>query len=393
MKLFFLFSVFFYLTSLFNSTSVDEARNIQRVSGPFNFASFASSFNGQNHFLKVKTRISYGVARGRGRGRGRGHHKFKVFDVKKFGASANGRQDDSKAFLAAWKAACSARGRVKLLVPMGTYLLGPVKFRGPCTSLITVKLKGYLKATTDLSAYEKAGGDDWVEFGFVNNLKLSGGGTLDGQGAASWPFNRCPKKKKCQVLPTSLKFVGLTNTRVRGIKSVNSKFFHISLVECQNFWASNFRITARSDSPNTDGIHLDRSTGVSIHNSIISTGDDCISIGPGSSKIILKNIRCGPGHGISVGSLGRYEGEKDVKGLLVKDCVLTGTSNGVRIKTWENSPQYSSATNMTFDNIVMNQVSNPIIIDQTYCPYSSCNTQVSTKSSPSNTILSGSKEN
>ncbi|KAH7674043.1 Polygalacturonase protein [Dioscorea alata] len=263
---------------------------------------------------------------------------------------------------------------------MGTYLLGPIKFRGPCTSLmIIVKLKGYLKATTDLSAYEKAGGDDWVEFGFVNNLRLLGGGTFDGQGAASWVFNKCPQKKKCQVLPTSIKFVGLTNTRVRGIKSVNSKFFHISLVQCQNFWASNIRIIAPGNSPNTDGIHLDRSTGVSIHNSIITTGDDCISVGPGSSKIILKNIRCGPGHGISVGSLGRYEGEKDVKDLLVKDCVLTGTTNGVRIKTWENSPQYSSATNMTFDNIVMNQVSNPIIIDQTYCPYSSCDKQSPSK--------------
>ncbi|KAJ0965028.1 hypothetical protein J5N97_026166 [Dioscorea zingiberensis] len=206
-------------------------------------------------------------------------------------------------------------------------------------------------------------------------LKLTGGGTFDGQGAVSWPFNKCPMKKQCQVLPTSLKFVHTTNTRVRGIRSVNSKFFHIALVGCQNFWATNLRITAPADSPNTDGIHIDRSSGVSIHNSLIGTGDDCISVGQGNSQVILKNIRCGPGHGISVGSLGRYENEENVQGLLVKDCIFSGTENGVRIKTWENSPQYTSATNMTFQNIIMNQVSNPIIIDQTYCPYTSCDRQ------------------
>ncbi|RVX12103.1 Exopolygalacturonase [Vitis vinifera] len=51
---------------------------------------------------------------------------------------------------------------------------------------------------------------------------------------------------------------------------------------------------------------------------------------------------------------------------------MTGTTNGIRIKTWANSPDSSEATNMTFENIVMNNVTNPIIIDQAYCPFMSC---------------------
>lgn len=77
-----------------------------------------------------------------------------------------------------------------------------------------------------------------------------------------------------------------------------------------------------------------------------------------------------------MGSLGRYKDEGDVQGLTVKDCTLSGTSNGVRIKTWENSPGTTTAANMTFENIVMNHVGNPIIIDQTYCPYANCASQV-----------------
>ncbi|CAN6453275.1 unnamed protein product [Victoria cruziana] len=73
----------------------------------------------------------------------------------------------------------------------------------------------------------------------------------------------------------------------------------------------------------------------------------------------------------SVGSLGRYPYEKDVSGVTVKGCTLTGTMNGVRIKSWQASPSSISARNMTFDNIIVKDVGNPIIIDQNYCPFKS----------------------
>ncbi|XP_073099650.1 exopolygalacturonase-like isoform X1 [Elaeis guineensis] len=305
------------------------------------------------------------------------------FNVLDYGARANGITDDSKAFMAAWKAACAAVGVVKLHIPAGTYLIGPTKFAGPCKNVhsLTVNMKGYLKATTDLSQYVT--GDDWVEFAWVDMLILTGGGTFDGQGAVSWPYNKCPTNKHCKVLPTSVKFVATSNTLVQNIKSLNSKFFHIALVGCKNFWGKNIQITAPSNSPNTDGIHIERSTGVTIYNSVIGTGDDCISIGHSNSEVLLSGISCGPGHGISIGSLGRYHNEGDVRGLVIKDSTLAGTSNGVRIKTWENSPGTSKAVNMTFENIVMNSVANPIIIDQMYCPYSSC-----ASDAPSGVILS-----
>ncbi|KAJ6759997.1 hypothetical protein OIU79_024956 [Salix purpurea] len=300
------------------------------------------------------------------------HPSSLLFDVKRFGARADGRTDDSKAFIAAWKEACRATGKVKLLVPKGVYLIGPVKFAGPCknVSSLTVYMKGYLKATAKLSRY--GSGTGWVEFGWLERLTLTGGGTFDGQGAKAWPYNNCTTDSKCKLLPTNVKFVAMNQTVVQGITSLNSKFFHIALVECKNFKGTEIKISAPADSPNTDGIHVERSSNVCISRSLIGTGDDCISIGQGNSQVTITRIRCGPGHGISVGSLGRYENEGDVSGLVVRDCAISGTMNGIRIKTWANSPGSSAATNMTFENIVMKNVTNPIIIDQSYCPFSSC---------------------
>ncbi|XP_042482431.1 exopolygalacturonase-like [Macadamia integrifolia] len=295
-----------------------------------------------------------------------------TFNVKNFGAKGDGRNDDSKAFTAAWKAACGSKGPVKLFIPKGTFLLGPIKFVGPCNTVdsFTVQMQGFLKASTDLSRYGSS--EDWIEFGWVEGLTLTGGGTFDGQGAASWPFNKCPTNVKCKVLPTNVKFVQMTNTIVKSITSLNSKFFHIAVLDCKNFKGSGIRISAPGNSPNTDGIHLERSSDVTISDSVIGTGDDCVSIGQGNTNVHIKGVSCGPGHGISVGSLGKYQDEGDVTGLVVRDCTLSGTMNGVRIKTWANSPDSSVASNMTFEDIVMNNVANPIIIDQTYCPYSTC---------------------
>lgn len=58
-------------------------------------------------------------------------------------------------------------------------------------------------------------------------------------------------------------------------------------------------------------------------------------------------------------------------GVNVRNCTINGTQNGVRIKTWPGAPA-STASNFTFEDIVMNNVSNPIIIDQEYCPSHSC---------------------
>lgn len=167
----------------------------------------------------------------------------------------------------------------------------------------------------------------------------------------------------------------VTNSRIGRIKSVNSKNAHLQLFGCNNIRIRNVKITAPDDSPNTDGIKIGSSENIRISRTSISTGDDCIAIVSGSRNINITDVFCGPGHGISVGSLGRYPNEKNVEGVTVKNCTFKETTNGVRIKTWA-SPQPSVASGFTYENLFMDNVQNPIIIDQLYCPQGNCNQQI-----------------
>ncbi|KAG4912990.1 hypothetical protein JHK86_053423 [Glycine max] len=94
-------------------------------------------------------------------------------------------------------------------------------------------------------------------------------------------------------------------------------------------------------------------------------GDDCISIVHGSKDVEATDITCGPGHGISIGSLGAGKSKEFVSGIRVNRAKIFGTKNGVRIKTWQGGS--GSASDIQFQNIEMDNVTNPIIINQNYC--------------------------
>ncbi|KAH8489605.1 hypothetical protein H0E87_025002 [Populus deltoides] len=286
------------------------------------------------------------------------------FDVKAYGAKANGMTDDSKR---SERYACAAKEASTVVIAKGNYMVGPLKFEGPCTAPVTVKVQGTLKAPADPKRLR----DDWVAFRNVEGLTVSGGGIFDGQGAITWSVNNCAKTGKCNSLPTNLQFTKLTNSKIEGITSLNSKLFHLNILNCNNVTFQNIVINAPKNSLNNDGIHIGRSTMVNITGATIKTGDDFVSLGDGCQQINVEKVTCGPGHGISSGSLGRYHDEQPVIGVTVRNCTHTNTENGVRIKTWPASPS-GVASSVNFEDIIMNNVSNPILIDQENCSYNNC---------------------
>ncbi|KAG8647622.1 hypothetical protein MANES_09G089222v8 [Manihot esculenta] len=258
-----------------------------------------------------------------------------VFDITKFGAAPNGKADASKAIADAWKEACAAAGSSKILIPAGTFLAGIVNVTGPCKGAIEVEVQGTVQAPPELAGGD--GGDGWFNFNHIDQFTLSGKGTLDGQGEVAWKGN--------------IRFNFFTKGLVRDITFLNSKYFHVNVLGCEDFTFEGFKVSTPESSLNTDGIHIGRSKGVTISNAKIGTGDDCISIGDGTENLKITKVACGPGHGISIGSLGKYENEDPVSRITVSDCTFTGTTN----------------------DITMENVSNPIIVDQMYCPWNKCN--------------------
>ncbi|KAK8970960.1 hypothetical protein KSP40_PGU003348 [Platanthera guangdongensis] len=99
----------------------------------------------------------------------------------------------------------------------------------------------------------------------------------------------------------------------------------MAILFCQGIKVEGATITVPGHSPNTDGIHNHRSTGVSITGSTIATGDDCISFRDGVDNAWMENINCGPGHGISMGSLGNSAGKAGVQNVTVSSVVFSGT--------------------------------------------------------------------
>ncbi|XVF48380.1 hypothetical protein PTKIN_Ptkin03bG0185600 [Pterospermum kingtungense] len=163
----------------------------------------------------------------------------------------------------------------------------------------------------------------------------------------------------------ALHFHSCDNLKLRGLTHLNSQNNHITVHNCNGVSISNLHIMAPANSPNTDGIDISFSTQVLISNSFIGTGDDCIAIKAGSSNINVTKITCGPGHGISIGSLGEGGANVQVQRVHVTHCTFKATQNGARIKTSPGGSGFSRE--ISFEQITLIAARNPIVIDQHYC--------------------------
>ncbi|KAF9612979.1 hypothetical protein IFM89_004782 [Coptis chinensis] len=299
-----------------------------------------------------------------------------VYNVVELGAKSDGKTDSTNAFIEAWTSACNSVGSATIIVPHGQFLVKNVIFDGKdCrNSDITISMEGAtLVAPSDYNVMRKS--ENWIRFGKVKGVSIQGG-TLDGRGTSLWDC-KLADGKHCPDGTRSLKFSNCEDVKIEGLTSINSQKFHIVIYDSHNVKMHGVTIRASSDSPNTDGIHVESSTDVTINRADIGTGDDCISIGPGTKNLWMENIICGPGHGISIGSLGKRFNEQGVQNVTVKTATFTGTQSGVRIKTWAK-PCNGFVKDVLFQDLMMNQVKNPILIDQHYCPHNKgCPTQVS----------------
>ncbi|KAK8595135.1 hypothetical protein V6N13_016042 [Hibiscus sabdariffa] len=290
-----------------------------------------------------------------------------LFNVLSYGASGDGITDDSSAFMKAWSDTCKATSHPTLVIPQGKqFLVRQMIFAGPCkSSTIQVQLSGTILAPDGPDQWKATDLSTWLAFQGVNGLRIYGKGTMDGRGKGWWDRS-CkyhPGQQGCITLaPTSLKFFKCNDIKMTDISFHNSPQIHVLLLGTQNVDLGFLNIQSPGTSPNTDGIHLQFATNVSIHNSNIADGIMSCFNHLGHTMLSL-------GTHNSIGSLGSAGESAQVENINVMRVNFRETTNGARIKTWQTGR--GIVQGVTFSNLNFTAVANPIIIDQYYCyrPY------------------------
>lgn len=295
------------------------------------------------------------------------HGVANVFNVEKYGAVGDGKHDSTDAFEKAWNAACKKLSAVFLVPANKKFVVNNLVFYGPCQPHLSFKVDGSIAAYPDPAKWKNS--KIWMHFARLTDFNLMGTGVIDGHGSKWWA-DQCKTVNGRTVCndkgrPTAIKIDFSKSVTVKELTLINSPEFHLVFGECEGVKIQGIKIRAPRDSPNTDGIDIFASKSFQIEKCIIGTGDDCVAVGTGSSNITIKDLTCGPGHGISIGSLGKSNSRAEVSFVHVDGAKFIDTQNGLRIKTWQGGS--GLASHITYENVEMINAENPILINQFYC--------------------------
>lgn len=339
----------------------------------------------------------------------------KFYSVTDYGAVNDGKSKITGAVNRAIEAA-SANGGGTIFFPAGEWLTGPIHFK----SNINIYLDAgcILKFSDDFDDYLPMVKVRWQGTECVNfsplfygyrceNISITGRGTIDGQGNKWWKYAVELKSeyKKTGKIKTTSKWQEMfrdlnknvlqpdiynwtdasymrppfiqpyecKNVLISGIRIINSPWWTVTPVYCEDVTIENISIYNPPESMNTDGIDPDACKNVIISNCIISVGDDCIAVksgrdedgrrvGKACENITITNCIMLRGHaGVALGS----EMSGGIKNVVVTNCVFDGTDKGIRIKTQRG--RGASIEDARFSNIVMrNILKEAITLDMFY---------------------------
>jgi polygalacturonase len=288
-----------------------------------------------------------------------------TFTVTDYGAVSSTTTDNTS-YIQQTINACSAAGGGIVVIPAGTFLSGPLAMKSnvnlQISSGATLRMLPYGNGNGTLAdTYPNSGTtDDYTDFIYgknLTNIEVSGAGTVDGQGAAWWTAYTA---NNAIARPCMIRFDACTNIAILGLAFTNAPNVHITIGKSSsNTTIANVSISAPgTGAPNTDGIDV-WSPNIDITNCNISTGDDNIAMDSGSQNIKITNCTFGYGHGCSIGSYA-----SNITNILVDNCTFTNTTAGIRLKTARDRGGVEE--NITYSNITMTNVTNPIWITSYY---------------------------
>ncbi|XP_076934450.1 putative polygalacturonase At3g15720 [Bidens hawaiensis] len=282
-----------------------------------------------------------------------------------------------QAFVRAWENFCadiSIQRSPQLIIPKDKkFLIHCVQFKGPCSSpTILITLLGEIIAPTSLDGWKGCDTEGHlISFVSVKGLIIDGPGHIDGQGAIWWGGGDIKPAGPTSEFPSLVLFQSCNGLHLRRRTGyINSPNSYISIRDCQDADIGNInvRITGKFEKYRsyTTGIDISWSSHVNIHDTYIYAGGGCVTISGGANDINVTGITCAGGHGISIGSFGRYAPYTSVEKVLVRRITFFVTQTVARIKTLPYANGYVRL--ITFEDIKeILGAPNPIVIDQHYC--------------------------
>lgn len=285
-----------------------------------------------------------------------------TFNICDYGAIGDGKTLNTAAIQKAVDTAAAAGGGT-VFVPGGRFLTGPFTLASDID--LDLAREAVILISDDRAKYPvlRARYVDAITAHDSHDIKITGAGTIDGQGESWWNAFRADTKMTHR--PYLIKFTNCRNVEIGGVTLENSPMFHLAPQNCTDVNIHDITIHSPADAPNTDGIDPS-GWNFFITRCRIDTGDDNIAIkpsrdhAPGNKNFLITDCQFVHGHGMSIG--GGSAGGLD--GLTVSNCTFTETDAGIRIKTPRGNG--GLVQNAIYENLTMNAVKRPIYIIDWY---------------------------
>jgi len=308
----------------------------------------------------------------------------RTFTLTDFGAVGDGATLNTAAFKEAI-AAVEKAGGGRLVVPAGVFVTGPITL---CSKLdlhlddgATIKAPetfaalglpdpATLQSQAELNARFKVP-QPLIHGKSLHDVALTGPGTIDGSGAHWWAWSERAARKTAKADPGQpdrlvvprphlVAITGCKRLLVADITLRNSSKFHLVPGDITDLTIERVKVRAPFDAPNTDAIDPGPGTNFLIRDCDIDTGDDDIVIKKGATNVLIENCTIKHGHGLSIGS----GTDLGIRNMLVRNCTLDGTDNGIRIKSMRGAG--GLVENVRYTGIRMQGVPNAIVLDLAY---------------------------
>ncbi|MDE7408061.1 MAG: glycoside hydrolase family 28 protein, partial [Muribaculaceae bacterium] len=199
----------------------------------------------------------------------------------------------------------------------------------------------------------------WLWGKDLNQVSISGTGTIDGNGPA---FMGAELDDSYELKPVTdfdprphlLTLINADRTVIRDVTIRNSAYWTIHLVGCYDAVIDGISLLNNLKIRNGDGIDVDHSRKVRITGCFIESGDDCICLknrreyeeyGPCEDVVVTNCVMTSRSCAVKIGS----ENMDRISGVMMNNCIIRDSNRGIGIQNRDEG----TVTDVTFSNMLV----------------------------------------